>query len=76
MRPKDEYIAAAFHSVFAEKEGPPEMHDIYDFAQEVLRRAESAQSAAENPARTTCKTCGGMMVNPRPCRADNCGFRK
>ena len=76
MRPKDEFIASAFHSVFAEKEGTPEMHDIYDFAQEVLRRAAAAQSAADNPARTKCPKCPNMMVNPRPCMNSDCGFRK
>lgn len=75
----DRFVAAAFREQ-AEKlpawdARGPTPSDLA-FANIVYMRAEELQKAAENPARTTCKTCGGMMVNPRPCRADNCGFRK
>ena len=73
MRPKDEYIAAAFHEAANEESANTEWWkvciDIYD-------RARELQSAADNPARTKCPKCPNMMVNPRPCMNSDCGFRK
>ncbi len=77
MRPKDEYIAAAFweeaDQLPAWDARGPTPADL-SMASIVVNRARELQSAADNPARTKCPKCPNMMVNPRPCGADNCGF--
>lgn len=76
---KDRFVAAAFREQAdqllawdARGQTPSERK----VANIVFMRAEELQQAAENPARITCKTCGGMMVNPRPCMNQDCGFRR
>jgi len=75
MRPKDEYIAAAFWEAVgsvSDKSTDHQMMALFSLRD----RARELQQAADNPARTKCPKCPNMMVNPRPCMNSDCGFRK